>query len=159
MGQQQETEKQRLCRSPYPQPKTTHTNSGPSRISRPLDLLLALAGPFLPKEKAYAKGHPYWVNYEGMRNLLAAVKAAGVPKVIRVSGLSGEFQVENKGGTVPCAWSLDRLIDFLTVLPFLFGHATVGYSAFNPVTILLNLVVSFAVRWQVRRRHKLQPSH
>jgi nucleoside-diphosphate-sugar epimerase len=70
----------------------THTqtqHSGPSRITRLTDLLLALAAPFLPAEKAYAKSHPYFVNYQGMKNLLAAVKTAGVPKFIRVSGLSG----------------------------------------------------------------------
>lgn len=36
--------------------------------------------------------------------------------------------------------------------PFPLTRKTVGYSAFNPVTILLNVVVSFAVRWQVGSR-------
>lgn len=81
------------CGVPFPRTHT-HTpqpsqNSGPSRISQPTDLLRALLVPFLPAAKVYPKTHPYFVNYEGVKNLAAAAKEAGVPKFIRVSGLSG----------------------------------------------------------------------
>jgi len=71
---------------------------------------------------AYPKTHPYNVNYLGTLHLLHAARLAGVPKFIRVTGLS------------------------------------VGYSAFNPVTCLLNLVISFTVRWQLAGERAIRAS-
>lgn len=70
----------------------------------------------------YPREHPYNVNYLGTLNLLQAARQAGVPKFIRVTGLS------------------------------------VGYSAFNPITCLLNLVISFAVRWQLAGERAIRAS-
>lgn len=95
------------------------------------------------------------MNYQGMRNLAAAARQAGVPKFIRVSGLSGAFFFLG----VNLVFSGVMRLGLVALgtnhpprpipPPLSHGHPTVGYSAFNPVTILLNLVVSFAVRWQV----------
>ena len=144
-------------------------NSGPTRFSKPTDLLLALLAPFLAPDKVYAKDHPYFVNYQGMKNLAAAAREAGVPKFIRVSGLSGKLVAWDG---VDCRreltfvqsvvlWALS--LTHPSIYPSIpLTRKKVGYSAFNPVTILLNVVVSFAVRWQVRscvRVHALVVYH
>jgi len=53
--------------------------SGPKRLSRVSDLW---------RDPAGDRGHPYEVNFRGVANLAAALKAAGATKIVRVTGLS-----------------------------------------------------------------------
>mmetsp|Transcript_17480 Transcript_17480/g.28399 ORF Transcript_17480/g.28399 Transcript_17480/m.28399 type:complete len:190 (+) Transcript_17480:60-629(+) len=55
--------------------------SGPKRLSRVSDLW---------RDPAGDRGHPYEVNFRGVANLAAALKAAGATKIVRVTGLSGD---------------------------------------------------------------------
>jgi uncharacterized protein YbjT (DUF2867 family) len=68
--------------------------SGASRKSS-LEDLMGIPPPILRTDMAFESSHPQQVNYLGVANTIEAMQAAGVRKIVRLTGLSCSFSAFN----------------------------------------------------------------